>query len=1049
MKDCDGVALKATLKESKAFGVNTSNLIPKSSLMKKINEEFLPGDLVFAEFSGYSWPALVTKVRAKTIQIVTLVLEQDELIDKENAVIYGGNDHLKEIMSVLTPGERQDFSEASTSLMELNNKSRLERLDHMNMERFSVSDGSASSKENNDKEKNESTENETMENGTSNNKIKRKPYQQIPKCTKISNQVYTDLPSDCEIHHSTIPIGTQNLNKTDNDFKPKLTLQIGTPNFCSLDASVSSESEQEIKVRLGQHSVFNTLLDNKHEQLEKLQTKQEKDENFITNAVELTNKILESGGTSLELIPGHQLSYERLKLVRERAMIMVGAVDHNNRRGRSKSKSVNLLTVGTKEIAAKAHSDHLKAVRASQKKSLKSHGAPLEIVQTTVKNPSKKPGRKSTVHPVNDESAVISQLAAEEAFHEAAEKIVAEAKNDVTSIEEVANTAAELLVGKGRRKSVRVKNPIAINNTDDNDANTSDQITEVKDKTNSVTINSESVPLFDESIITQHNEFKSPEKSTKNQKSPTFRKTTSRSTRLSKIVKEVVSNSKNNSKENDDTMKKNAALKEGEEKQKQEEKEVPEKCDAKHTSPVNISIVTKKASKKLALSQKNNFEAVESSVIVGNINLEEFNIPSNEFEISSIKSDAINTDSKIEMNYIKSLKESLPSTKDPQEVDIINFLSPYYLNLFRDAIKEQLHNQIKLDLEQLPQKEKDLIYKLAEGSSPRIKKPAYDIISKLIKNSTYLTLLPNNLPEVGPGTPPASPKAHATPANKIMPHHSSKRKLPSKSQEVLHNPFPISLLMIDDTNKKQYLESETINKKHSVIPRSWSQYMRGQGKFASSSSTKSKSHKKDGTSVTKKTLVRENKALGKCKKVQSPQSSVNTTSDINSSRKHALLLYVQDIQAGMSDPTILKQTEVKFDTLETEIREMYLTLGGKFSAFSSDDITLENHALALYVKSTAGSSRLDWLTLAASKKKKFLMDAKKVNNGDTTAQKIADFNKNLISKMLNSESRKRKRESHPLDDESEPSTKKEKGDGTILDFFCLDCFTLGLWQILY
>ena len=995
MKDCDVEAFNNLLKESKVFSVNTPCQLPKATHMKRINEDFLPGDLVFAEFSGYSWPALVTKVRAKTIQIVTLVLEQDELIDKENAVIYGGDDHLQQIMSVLTPGERQDFSEASSSLIELSGKSRLERLDFMKIEKSSVSDENVNSKENNN-----SLENDVIQNGSPD--ALRKSSRQKSPSTDKRNGVHTDPSTNVLEQNVTLPINDVIVK---ND-KPRLTLEFGSPNFCSLDIPINSVDGLVQQPNLS-IPMLNGCVTSEYN---KMPTKEEKDEAYIATAVELTNQILEN---PLELIPGHQLSYDNLKLARERAMLMVGAVDHNHRRGRSKTKSCDLFSSKTPDQrTSKVHCDHIKAVRASQKKSLKSLGVPLEIIQTTAKNPSKKPGRKSTAEQESNENAVITQLSAEEAFHDAAAMLVAETETTEKSIDEVANTAVEQLINIGRQKLSENNFSDTIQSTNDKGADKGGDKNLKHLSTNESLLD----PLIQEHISDDESK---PTESVG--PSPSRQKAT-RSTRISKRGKVEESICKDN---HHDT-KKNLSI---HEESFQEESIF--NIDAKQ---VDESLVAKNKSKKFPSSRrKKTFKTStvkDDSVKLQNVCV----LPDQTKTDSSDSSMSINC-SKNECSQIKSSDDSLLLANDSQGVDVINFLLPYYLNLFGDAIKEQLLNQIKLDIERLDQEEKDIIYKLAEGSS-RLRKPAIDIISKLVKNSPYQTPSSDSLPEVGPGTPPASPKSNPKPANKVMPQHS--RKSSSTSQEVLHNPFPVSLLTIDDKNKKKYYESENTDKKHSV----WSRYMRGQGKLAlSSKSEKSTSVNKDNSSSKK-----NRKSPSKYHNLNSSSGNISPNAKSDSPRKHAIALYIQDIQIGMPDPSKLKQSEVKFDTLQPKSQENYLLLGEKMSALSIDDRNLENKALSLYVKSTANSSRLDWLSLPASKKKKIIRDAKKLNssNNEVFVAKVETFNDNLLLKILNSESRKRKRESQSFDEDSEPSTKKEKGDGTILDFFCLDCFTLGL-----
>ena len=122
----------------------------------------------------------------------------------------------------------------------------------------------------------------------------------------------------------------------------------------------------------------------------------------------------------------------------------------------------------------------------------------------------------------------------------------------------------------------------------------------------------------------------------------------------------------------------------------------------------------------------------------------------------------------------------------------------------------------------------------------------------------------------------------------------------------------------------------------------------------------------------------------------------------------------------------------------------------KLNGLSAEDRTLECTALDLFVKSSSNVSRLNWLSLNPTKHKKFLKDAKNVTKKMAVSlAETQEFSEKLVTKLMSTESRKRKRESQPLDTDSEPSSKKEKADDTLLDFFCLDCFTIGQFYTVF
>eukprot|EP00116_Pleurobrachia_bachei_P005177 sb/3465439/ len=120
-----------TLKSSRRYQLNTSptTITPSSTTMRR--EEFSVGDLVLADFPGCSWPALVTGVTTRHLQVVTLISEQEETVTREHAHLFKGSDHLRQKLSTLTPGQRHEFADAEAALKTMSRMNREERMEHM------------------------------------------------------------------------------------------------------------------------------------------------------------------------------------------------------------------------------------------------------------------------------------------------------------------------------------------------------------------------------------------------------------------------------------------------------------------------------------------------------------------------------------------------------------------------------------------------------------------------------------------------------------------------------------------------------------------------------------------------------------------------------------------------------------------------------------------------------------------------------------------------------------------------------------------------------
>ena len=1156
MRQDNGCVTRSPLKNSQRFSGNTSGSqsAATSVLMKKKGEEFLPGDLVFAEFPGYSWPALVTQVGAKTLEVVTLILEQDELIDKNNAVIFQGMDQLKKIMSVLTPGEQQDFAEASNSLMELSVKSRQERLDIIKTGR-SDSDEGESSKENEVVTADKETP--IIDNPKPAPKVSPKKDSKID-----SNGVIEIKKLSCDIDDITLPLVGSRLEKIIDHPRPKLTLEVGIPNFGTLDAqTVSSEGESEIEVKLQKKAENITPSENgtSPSKRKKLQVKQQRDEDYIANAVKLTNKLFETGGHSVELTPGHHLSYDSLKVARERAMVIAGCASPIISRTRRKSatKSSETIMPSPADMAAKAHAEHLKATRAAQKKALKSIGKPLEIVQTTAKNPSKRPGRKSstTANGADGINSVLNKIAAEIAFQEAAEKLVVNSEKIATDVVDpgkvlqaaAAEAAQELVSPSQSLNNSSLKSPVrkrrqskrhccAENNGMEEIIVNSKSVLEIQKSLSPQKIVSSSVVQQKEEVrrekikatrcenLRKARESKVQRVSGRKSKDVTPTKspaksspqTLSKKPSISSTSSPVLSDEPLKPKEQVSTTR-NANLRTGKTKETVDETnsqlldtpledgltesslkssarstikspiqlgdmQCPENTlpvvDKRVTTPVTKSDASKDVTAKSNSTRKSkrfenacqafasasfDQEAVSTTerrssrrnkqpIIEDDCTMKnkescvEKEDPPVEKEVESAPFEQISHSTSLEKSdqSRSSIKSNPAEEPNSSNVDVINFLCPYYLNLFTNVIKDKIENQIKLDLEKLPQEEQELILRLVEGTNKSARKQAYDIISKLVKNSPCQNLLTSNLPEVGPGTPPASPKTELQRiSNKVIPQ-TRKRNSHSNCQEILHNPFPIETTELNHKSRMKYMESGGISKKHPVIPRTWSQYLKNNGRFVTEQS-KSNSVADKIKSPSEKHHNRDIKKPNKRKKTDSPRLTKEEKIDVPSHHKAmALLLYVKDVQITLPNPLKLKQSEVKWTDLNSESQSKYIELCEKLSKLSAEDKKVECTALDLYVKSSSNISRLDWLSLTPTKQKKFLRDAKKVSKKIAASLAEAnEFSEKLVAKLVSSESRKRKRESQPVDTDSEPSSKKEKSDDTLLDFFCLDCFTLG------
>ena len=1113
MRQDDGSVKRKPLKNSQKFSTNKSELsgagLATAVLMKKKGEEFLPGDLVFAQFPGYSWPALVTQVGAKNLEVVTLVLEQDEMIDKDSAVIFRGMDQLKQIMSVLTPGEQQDFSEASNSLMELSVKSRQERLDIIKMGRSDSDEGEGSKENKIFMSENESPVSECP---------KSPPKLQVSptKDSNVdSNGVKEIKKLSCDIDDISLPIVGSRLEKIIDQPRPRLTLEVGIPNFGPLDPLPSnSEGESEIEVKLNKSSEIRTSPDKgaSPSKRKKLQVKQQRDEDFITNAVKLTNKLFQTGAPSVELVPGHHLSYDSLKIARERAMAIAGCaspiISRTRRRSASKSTETNLTS---EELAAKAHAEHLKATRAAQKKALKSLGKPLEIVQTTVKNPSKRPGRKSSTH-ANSGTA---KVAAEIAFIEAAEKLVVNA-DKITSkatdpervLAEAAKEAAQELVSINQQVNISpLKSPARKRRLSKRQCSL-----ENNNMTCEIIVNSKSVEEIQKSLspqklvspsALQESELKRSEKIKAVRCESLKRAREIKMQRMAekKLVEQASPKAKSNRKSSkslsvtspvppkliDEPKKQRTARMSGTKRRSRRCKSdildkpqisSPEKERIKSPSRSPVKSPSEITSERTAVMEQEKTDGEllskpntrRKSKRVEASGLEP--IQDKDARLSRNKCCNTTAESLVKTEEVPTVKDETPASTDEEKQsnsmedsdeplsaaksnpvdepgnsnsEIINFLCPYYLNLFTNVIKEKIESQIKLDLEKLPQEEHALISNLVDGRNRSTRKQAYEIISKLVKNSPCQNLLTSNLPEVGPGTPPASPKTEVQRiSNKVIPQ-TRKRNSNSNCHEVVHNPFPVETAELTEKARKKYVESGDLPKKHSVIPRTWSQYLKNNGRFVTDQSKPSSVADKL-KSPPSKSSSGDPKPQNKRKKTDSPQS-IKKEKEIElpaDCKMMALLFYVKDIQINLPEPFKLKQSEVKWTDLSCESQNKYIELCQKLNDLSADEKTLECTALDLFVRSASNISRLDWLSLSPTKHKKFLREAKKMTK--KTAASLAEtneFSEKLVNKLINAQSRKRKRESQPVDTDSEPSSKKEKSDDTLLDFFCMDCFTLG------
>ena len=1143
MRQDDGCLTRSPLKNSSRFSANAvgspSPEFLTKVLMKKKGEEFLPGDLVFAEFPGYSWPALVTQVGAKTLEVVTLILEQDELIDKNSAVIFQGVEQLKQIMSVLTPGEQQDFSEASNSLLELSLKSRQERLDIIKTGRISSDEGE-SSKENEviiaDKEAS----------------VTESPPMESPK--KDSNGVKEVKKLSCDIDDITLPLVGSRLDKIIDHPRPKLTLEVGIPNFGTLDpparvivcdAPPSSEGESEIEVKLpvSPENVTPTENGTSPSKRKKLQVKQQRDEDYITNAVKLTNKLFESGGQSVELTPGHHLSYDSLKIARERAMMIAGCASPTNARTRRKSssKSNEAVVTSPEDSAAKAHAEHLKATRAAQKKALKSIGKPLEIVQTTAKNPSRRPGRKSSnnANGTDGISNVLTKIAAEIAFQEAAEKLVVSsekiANNVIDSeraLQAAATEAAQELVSHQPENHSPIKSPVRkrrhskrkscehnislgeiIVNSDSlieiqkalspqkvvtpstlteaekermkkiNDERRENlkKAREVKQKKiKEAKLNSERTPVKSLARSSARTSSKSPSNNSPKDSTPISANLNNEPVKSKEQVRPSRNPNRRRTKqiiEHEEidrmpqlpgTAQETEATKSTGTIRPKSATETPSNSSAKLTdegclladvipeqeTSTKMTTNSRRKSKRVVNPKQAYLdqEVILSKEIRSSRRNKETTIPNNcvvqneqDLELVSSEEGSRSDSLEKENQSLSAIKPTHVEESNSSDVDVIRFLCPYYLNLFTNVIKHKIENQIKLDLEKLPQEEQQLILKLVKGTNSATKKQAYDIISKLVKTSPCQNLLTSNLPEVGPGTPPASPKTDPQRvSNKVIPQ-TRKRNANSNSQDILHNPFPVETNELTDKARKKYMEPGGISKK--TIPRTWSQYVKNNGRFTTEQS-KLNSFADESKSVSTSNM----KVSNKRKKTDPPQSTKKENNvDIPCDHKMmALLLYVKDIQITLPEPLKLKYSEVKWTDLNPESQSKYIELCEKLNGLSAEDRTLECTALDLFVKSSSNVSRLNWLSLNPTKHKKFLKDAKNVTKKMAVSlAETQEFSEKLVTKLMSTESRKRKRESQPLDTDSEPSSKKEKADDTLLDFFCLDCFTIGQFYTVF
>lgn len=1120
MRASNGRVRRSPLKayrQSNKCGSQSASPKPSQVLMRRRGEEFLPGDLVFAEFTGYSWPAIVSQVGAKTLEVVTLILEQDEIIDKNSAVIFQGKEHLKQIMSVLTPGEKQDFAEASKSLMELSLKSRQERLDIMKTGR-SDSDEGESSKENDvllgvqDEPTKEIFPTPTLPPPSP------CPPRQSPKLSP-KKEVISDSNAEikklsCDINDISLPIVGSRLDKIIDQPRPKLTLEVGGPNFAPPDCPVSSGGESEVEVRIPKTVDKIVTIENgiSPSKKKKLQVKQQRDEDFIATAVEKTNRLLETGGKSVELIPGHHLSYDSLKIARERAMMIAGCASPiiGRTRRKSVSKSAEALQETPEDIAAKAHAEHLKATRAAQKKALKCIGKPLEIVQTTVKNPSKRPGRKpSLLHG----DGMLSKIAAEIAFHDSADLLAPTVEApQIGSPTRTTNLQPTAAVPKAPQDMVpfhRSPHSSPIKSPPSTRKRRQSKRQSAAQKNSEIIVNSDSLIQLQKSISPQ--KIVSPVEVKLNEEQRKAKITAIRCESLKKAreVKEQKRAEKRalgmtptkacSASENPTDKASNALAKKGakrqliksptiEERSPGELDEIKERnrlAKVESMQKVREANFKNMAQKKAFLadierySQEHNNASNKTTIVdekASKADIEKncqqdmsgnnkapivdkkrsktgTRRKSKRIEDTEITSTAFVETKVPESEETPSEESSKTDSTDNQDGpstsngDIISYLCPYYLNLFTNVIKEKIESQIKLDLEKLPQEERDLIEKLVKGTTANTKKQAFAIISKLVKNSPCQNLLPSSLPEVGPGTPPASPKTEVQRVtNKVIPQSRKRNSNSASQQDVVHNPFPVETTELDDKSRKKYLESGDISKKLPFMPRTWSQYLKNNGRFATDSKSSGSPADKLKT-PNKKISPKDGKTPNKRRKVDSPQFLKEEVAIPSEHKAKALLLFVKDIQISLPEPFKLTPTEVKWSDLSPESQSKYIELCETLHDLSPEDRKLQCTALDLFVQSSQNISRLDWLSLSPSKHKKFLNQAKRVTKKMAAQLSETDeFSEKLVAKLVSSESRKRKRETQPVDTDSEPSTKKEKVDDTLLDFFCLDCFTLGKYN---
>ena len=963
MKDKHG-ALINPLSTSRKFDANTPHSAATQFLMKRKGEEFQSGDLVFAEFDSYSWPALVTTVGTRTLEVVTLVLEQDELIDKDRVVLFQGQEQLNRIMSVLTPGEQQDFSEASTSLMELSRKTRAERLNFVKMERAGIlSEGSeegGSSKEN-------AGENEGSD----------------ADCLPHSNGEKQTKKLSCDVDDiSLAPVRNhleQIINTPNSEYNIDLPVEQVLANYPLTSGPDLDSEESEIEVRLSLTPSFNGHQENGNKiassKRKKMHLKQKRDEDFIAKSVQETNEMIKN----VESFPG-QLSYDSLKIARERAQMIAGCVGpvSETRRRRSKSRSKDETPVTppfpAPEVIEKAHIDHLKATREAQKKALMSHENKLELT-------------------------------------------IATDLNIIGSPEKTSQTARRKSSSKGTPKKTPDKSPKK------ESARPPEIVVEIPAKKTPRKSRSPKVPK-------DKNAEKAIKKSTHDKRLAAL-----------KLARD----------------KKSAMARERKEKAAQtllpkaETLVIPVECTTALTEMVGSTDVS-----------------FQDPIVETDTNSQETDTNSQEPDSSSPDLNSSQEDNSAENDASSQDAETIePSTsktepttdplipeigtnieeipeKDDYIVDVINFLSPYYLNLFSSLIKEQIESQIKLDLEKLPAAEIGIILKLVvEKTTRHVKKQAYEIISKLVKNSPCQKLLKpkeEQLPEVGPGTPPASPKQESRVANKIMP--VARHKAKAVAQDVLHNPFPVSMVDVTEKTKKYYLESRSLKKDHAVIPKQWRHYMKSQGRFSTSQqqqhTTEESPQQRKGIDTPPSNKRRKLDPAKPKKRVKVEEPSIEDLMN----KKLALSFYVQDLQLQMTEPLKLKAGDVKWDELGSDIQLKYMSLCEKMSVLSGENQRIECLGLDLYCKSTADVSRLDWSSLPPTKQKKFLRDAKKMKNKDLDdLQEIAEHNEDLVTKLVDADSKKRKSSSKVSDDSGE---KKERGDGnTVLDYICMDCFTLG------